>query len=68
MPNGAPQAACACLNAGEFGSIPLPDWNWIPPAWEPWNVGSGKFGRPCARMHRENASIWLRLAADSVRG
>ena len=52
-----PQACDACLNAGAFGSIPLPARiRRLPPLLP--NVGSGKVLIPWARIHRENASIW----------
>jgi hypothetical protein len=59
-------AACAALNAGELGSIPLLGSNLSrkPP---PLNDGSGKFDSPCDRMHWENLSIAARWLADSVR-
>jgi len=57
-PPTPPHAAAACLNAG--------DWGLIPPRpaliWPPENVGSGKFGRPCLRMHSAlatAANLWL---------
>ena len=38
------------MNAGEPGSIPIPDWIVI----TPWPFGSGKFVIPCLRMQAEN--------------
>ena len=64
FPSGAPQALCAAWNAGDRGSMPLVllSCNWTPP---PPKLGSGKPEIPCARMHLENPSIWLRRLADS---
>lgn len=42
------QLFSAARNAGEFGLIPLEGLIFMP-----CEVGSGKFGTPCARMHRE---------------
>src|ERR1700730_13101515 len=44
------QAVRAELNAGEPGSIPVPEWILI----TPWPSGSGKFVTPCLRMQAEN--------------
>ena len=58
-------AFCAAWNAGERGLIPLEDPMSIPtPPFAP-NVGSGKLGTPCERMHWENLSIAAFWLADS---
>jgi hypothetical protein len=44
------QTLRAELNAGEAGSIPIPEWIVI----TPWLLGSGKFVTPCLRMQAEN--------------
>jgi len=53
-----PQAAAACLNAGDVGLNPAIAGNSSPPL--AGNVGSGKFGIPCSRMHRTCASTAAR--------
>ena len=44
------QTLRADWNAGELGSMPIPEWIVI----TPWPFGSGKFGTPCLRMQAEN--------------
>jgi len=53
--------ACAVLNGGDEGSIPVPTWKRKPPP----AFGSGKLGTPLARMHSAYFSesccncVWL---------
>ncbi len=57
----SPQAAAACLNAGDAGLNPAIAGNSSPPP--AGNVGSGKFAIPCSRIHRTCASAVARCEA-----
>ena len=52
------QRFCPARNAGELGLIPLEGLNV-----RPFEVGSGKFGTPCARMHLAKRSISAKFSA-----
>lgn len=70
-----PHLVAACLNAGDFGSIPGPSANIIPrsastrvvPAGGV-SVGSGKSDWPFARMHAANLKAACRSLSDIVGG
>jgi len=67
-----PQSFWAAWNAGEFGSMPVPPkstLNATPPYGPVCVLGSGKFGTPCERMHRDIARAWdLALAVWAAEG
>ena len=59
---GHPHAAWACMNAGDCGSSPA-RLTEVPPLLR--NVGSGKLGTPCLRMHSALASAARRSLSEA---